>query len=128
MKHKSAPPTRYSCEIETTEGLEFVSAAELRERFADSVHVLQSRKPGEVPFRYTGTLRRLLNLQTAQAVYLAQRYDVPRPRGLLGDAHFRRLIVQIETVRALSPQDTFQTFSIAAAGSDSSVMNRIKAE
>jgi 23S rRNA G2445 N2-methylase RlmL len=57
---------------------------------------------------------------------LAQSFAVPRPRGLLDNTNIRRIFTQIETVRKLSPPNSYETFVIAAAGSDSSIMQRIK--
>jgi len=125
MKNKPEMLSRYLCEVEVTEGLETITIDEITERFGKAVEILSSEKPGEIRFYYKGGLGRLRSLQTAYAVYIVYSYDVPRPRGLLGDAHFRRLLEQIDLVRGLSP-NAYHTFSIAAAGSDSTVMNRIK--
>jgi tRNA (guanine6-N2)-methyltransferase len=127
MKRKAEQLQRYLCEVEVTEGLEAVTIGELRERFGRTVEVLPAPRAGEIQFNYSGHLGVLRSLQTAYAVYMIYTYDVPRPRGLLGDAHFRRLLEQIELVRNLSP-NTYRSFSIAAAGSESTVMSRIKAD
>lgn len=127
MKRISPPVERVLCEVEVTEGLEQVTIDEMRERFGSKVEILPLVKPGEVGFQFSGSLGQLRSLQTVYAAYLVYSYDVPRPKGLLGDAHFRRLLEQIERVLKLSP-NTYRTFSIAAAGSESSVMQRIKTE
>jgi ubiquinone/menaquinone biosynthesis C-methylase UbiE len=72
-------------------------------------------------------LRRLLQLKTVLAVYLAQRFPIPRPRALLGDQHLRALLAQIRAALDLNP-DTYHTFMLGAAGSGSAVMTRLKAE
>ncbi len=122
MKHTQRPVQL--CEAEVTEGLEFVSERELR---AQGAAVVEQHR-GEIDFRYSGDLRALLDLKTVQSVSLIQAFAISRPRALLGNENFRLLVEQIETVRALSPRGTFQTFFIAAAGSDSSVMQRIKTQ
>ena len=127
MKRKpSDEGTTTHCEVECTEGLEFVTEAELRETLGNRVRLLPSARRGEVRFRYQGDLNRLRSLKTAQAAYSVQTYDIPRPRALLGDAHLRRFVAQIDEARRQSPVGVYHTFSIAAAGSESSVMERIK--
>lgn len=118
---------RREFELETVEGLVALARSELDK--------LPSPRPfghimtkNAIRFAYDGDLRLLLTLKLAQAVYDAESYPIPRPRALLGDMHFRRWVAQIERVRALHPTGTFMSFHIAAAGSESSVMARIKAE
>lgn len=122
---KRAHPTR-EFEAESIPGLEEIAADELRRLRAGSVSQLQARQ-GALTFQFAGDPKALRGLRTVQAVYSVERFDVPRPRALLGDAHFRRLLAQVEAVRTAQPDD-FATFQIAAAGSDSSVMERIKRE
>jgi 23S rRNA G2445 N2-methylase RlmL len=66
-----------------------------------------------------------LKLKTVEAIYLVQVYAAPRPRALLGDANFRLLLGQIETVRSLHGSQ-FQSLYLSAAGAHTSVMKRIK--
>ncbi|PJF26158.1 MAG: RNA methyltransferase, partial [Phototrophicales bacterium] len=113
-------------EAEAVYGLEKFAADELCRLRAGAVSHLQMYK-GAVRFQFSGDPNVLQGLRTVQAVYSVERFDVPRPRALLGDAHFRRLVAQIAAVRKAQP-DQFATFQIAAAGSDSSVMQRIKRE
>lgn len=122
QSERQAP--EYRCEAEVTEGLESVSEDELCEH---SASILYSQR-GEVGFHWTSDLHPLLALGTVQAVYSVEQFDVPRPRALLSNVHLPRLLAQIDAVRRLHPQDAFQSFYLAAAGSDSSVMQRIKAE
>jgi tRNA (guanine6-N2)-methyltransferase len=77
---------------------------------------------------YTGELRDLLGLRSAQSVYLVRGFPVPRPKALLGDEHFRAILALIERVRRLHPPGAFATLFISAAGSDSAVLTRLKAE
>jgi 23S rRNA G2445 N2-methylase RlmL len=116
-------------EGDVSEGLEPVAVQEIRERLGKQAHVLgEARQAGVIQFSYTGDLRTLLKLQTVQAIFLVQRFAVPRPKALLGDEHFRKLLAQVEAVRSLFPTGTFKTLYLSAAGSDSSVMTRLKAE
>ena len=114
--------TNFECEAEVTPGLEFVSEIELRELGA----AVQAVHPGEIEFGFARDLRLLLRLKTVQSVSLVEHFAIPRPRALLGNVELPRLLRQIERVRTLWPQEVFQTFYIAAAGSDSSIMQRIK--
>ncbi len=85
-------------------------------------------RAGALRFQYTGNPYQLLKLRTVQAIYFVQQYNVPRPKALLGDEHFKKLLSLIKVARDLSPQDAFKTLYISAAGSDSSVMQRLKEE
>ncbi|MCL4254444.1 MAG: methyltransferase domain-containing protein, partial [Anaerolineae bacterium] len=69
----------------------------------------------------------LYRLKTAVAVYVCDSYAVPRPKALLGHEHFSRILKAIAFVRE-NVDTHYQTFYISAAGSDSSVMERIKSE
>ncbi|MBX7213222.1 MAG: hypothetical protein K1X39_04330 [Thermoflexales bacterium] len=109
--------------VECALGLEDVTASELAQRVGAR---LDGLTPGEGRFRYDGDIRRLLSLRTAQAVYRVVHLDVPRPRGLLGDAHFRALS---EAMRAVCVRDRnlrFRSLRLAAAGADSAVMIRLR--
>jgi tRNA (guanine6-N2)-methyltransferase len=79
-------------------------------------------------FNYTGNLYQLLKLQTVQAVYLLRQYPIPRPKAFLGDQHFKGLLGQIVAIRDLSPKDAYHNLYISAAGSESSVMLRLRDE
>lgn len=126
---KRARQPAYLCEAVVVEGLETIACDELARILGKRVRLHQATTiPGVVRFNYTGNLHALLKLQTVIAVYLVQHLAVPRPRALLGDQHFRALLARIATVRNLLPQDAYKTLYLAAAGSDSSVMTRLKTE
>lgn len=113
-------------EIETPEGLEIIAQQELNRLFNTPAKTIKNTtKPGTFGV-YFAQPRTLLQLQTITAVYLVIPFSVPRPRALLGHEHFSRLSQQIDFVQSLHPEQTFQTFHLDAAGSDSTVMNRIK--
>lgn len=123
-------PHRHLCEAEVVEGLAHLAARELERRHGDRVELIRPEELGDqtegVQFEYAGRLRALLSLQTAQAVYLVSQFPIARPRALLGDEHFRRILRQIDTVVELGAGAPFRSFRIAAAGSDSPVMRRLK--
>ncbi len=102
---------------------------ELKTLFDDRIEKVDTPpKSGVLRFSYTGNLYQLTRLQTVQAAYLIQQFAVPRPKALLGDQHFKTLLAQIAAVRELSPADAYTSFYISAAGSESSVMTRLKEE
>lgn len=117
-------------EAETIEGLETHSADELSTLFRGTRN-LQGKvigiSKGSVQFAYGGNYHDLLSLRSVIAVYALQSFAVPRPKALLGHQHFTRLMQMISEVLALQPR-SYQTLHIEAAGSDSSVMTRLKSE
>ena len=64
----------------------------------------------------------LLALRLASAAYLRLHFEVPRPKALLGDAHFRRLLAGVREVTA---RGRFENFRFAAAGAGSGVFRRL---
>ncbi|MEO6061746.1 MAG: methyltransferase domain-containing protein [Thermoflexales bacterium] len=107
---------------ETTIGLEDVARDEI---VAYTRAIAFIVGPGEVRFSPTGDPRRALQLRSVQAVYSCATFAVPRPKALLGDAHFRRLGAQIDAALREWPAGTFRTIHIAAAGAESAVMRRL---
>lgn len=115
-------------EAEIVIGIESLAADELRR--IPQIRPLQRDdiRTGAIRFRVTEDLRPLMKLNLCQAIYQVLRFEAPRPKALLGDQNFRRLTSAILTVMSLHPQGTFLTLGIDAAGSDSSVMIRLKNE
>lgn len=127
-RRPSSPQPFYTVEVTVPRGLEAVAAEEVQERFGTRARLHAVAPPGAVVFDFTGDLRQVLELRTVLAAYLLRRYDVPRPRALLGDQHFRALLDQIETVRRLMPPGTYRLLAISAAGAHTPVMERLKDE
>lgn len=123
----STPPTVYQCEAEVIEGLEQIARSEIQGRLKERVTFGKDWNPsaGVVVFSYTGGLRALNILNTVQAVYIVRNIKVPRPRALLGDQYFRRLITHLSFITEAMP-NTFQTVAIGAAGADSPDVVRLK--
>jgi 23S rRNA G2445 N2-methylase RlmL len=113
----------FRCELETTAGLELVTKDELLALCGGSVSRIDVGD-SYVQFDFQGNLKRLLKLKTAFAAYLVLSYHAPRPKALLGHEHFTRLMDTVKLIQTLG--DSYNTFHISAAGSDSPVMNRIK--
>lgn len=109
-------------EAECVEGLEDLLADEVRQLHGATI-VAHSR--GAVQFSFAGNVGNLHTLKLAQAVYALYSFAVPRPKALLGDQHFRRILSQIDSVLHAWPRHTFKTIHIAAAGAESSVMQRL---
>lgn len=109
-------------------GLKPYAEDELCRLLPEQVQLMQKARREEIPFGYSGDLSALLKLNQSLAVYLAGHYPIPRPQALLGHQHFTALLKQIGVVRSMHPSGTFQTFRIAAAGSNSSVFRRIREE
>jgi 23S rRNA G2445 N2-methylase RlmL len=121
-------PTPHLIEAEVATGLEWVARDELHRVLGKDARAEQIvDHSGVVRFTYTGDLRMLAQLRTVQAVYLVRQFPVPRPKALLGDQHFRALVELVAAVRAVTP-NAYRTLHIGAAGSDSSVMQRLKDE
>jgi tRNA (guanine6-N2)-methyltransferase len=123
-------PPAQRIEAVVAEGLEPIARDEIAAlgrsvRFARSGGEPAS---GVLIFDYTGDLRALLRLRSISSLYLARSYAVPRPKGLLGDEHFRGLLAQIATARGLHPAGSFASLYISAAGTESAVMQRLRAE
>jgi len=120
------------CAAEFVEGLEQIVFAELCNTFGDLVapDSIQEdvAQTDTIQFAYSGTLRALLKLRTAKAVYIVHDFPISRPRALLGHENLHKVLNQIEIALDLFPEGTFRTLSIGAAGSDSRVMRRLKDE
>ena len=78
-----------------------------------------------VQFKSSGTLGSLMTLRSAQAVYVVERFDVPRPKALLGDQYLRRLTGAMDQILAAHPRGTFCSIRVSAAGAESAVMLRL---
>src|SRR5690242_4366593 len=98
-------------EASVPEGLEQFTQNELGIRLGGQAKLLHpvGQYPGLVQFSYPGKLSSLLQLRTVLSLFAGLRFDVPRPRALMGHQNFEQLIQQIETVRDLSPKGSFQT-------------------
>lgn len=112
----------YEAEIAT--GLHDIATQEIESALGVKNVALLPRGDG-LQFRYDDFARDLLRLQTVIAVYALLHFDIPRPKAFLGHEHFTRLVTHIRRAMALV-SDPFTTLYISAAGSDSSVMLRLK--
>jgi tRNA (guanine6-N2)-methyltransferase len=109
-------------EVEFLPGLESFIQAELK---SYSVQNVQKRNKETLRFVYNDDVKKLFTLRRAVALYEVLEFPIPRPKALLGDEHLRRLIQEIENIRALHPKNIFTSFRFSAAGSDSSVFQKL---
>ena len=125
----TAPPTDRRYEVELITGLERFVDDELANTLGRRAYRLSGYpKEGRMSIRYSGPVERLLDLRSVVAVHLVERFDIPRPKAFLGHRHFTRLIAAIKTVIDLHPLDSFKTFRVSAAGSESTTMRRLRSE
>jgi tRNA (guanine6-N2)-methyltransferase len=113
--------TQYKIEIEIAEGLEAICQREVQ----DVIHTDTRVHKGALAFTHKGDLARLETLSTINAVNVVLDFPIPRPKALLGHQHFNLLV---RTIRSIDSLRDAKTLYIDAAGSNSSVMQRIKAE
>lgn len=100
------------------EGLEPFARREL-ERLGAHVEAASAT---ELRLRFGGPPAALAGLRRAVAAYRLERFDVPRPKALLGDRHLRRLLALLGEVRDGAP---FEGFRLSAAGADSPAFRRL---
>ena len=118
-----------SCEfeLECIPGLEAFAMDELNSYDGTIPESVKTLRPGHLRFRFAGDSRPLLTLRSAIAVYDVHRFEVPRPRALLGHQHLTRLA---GILRAAQRDWTRQNprMGIGAAGANSQVIKRLKEE
>jgi tRNA (guanine6-N2)-methyltransferase len=119
---KTANTFLSTLELEHLPGLESFVQVELKDY---SVQNIQQRNQETLRFTHTGDIKKLFTLRRAVALYRVLEFPIPRPKALLGDEHLRRLIQALESVLALHPTNTFTSFRFSAAGSDSSVFQKL---
>ena len=115
-------------ELEVLEGLEEFALAEARRAFGSQDTSCQVAAPGRVSLWTSVKLRSLTRLKTVVAVYLVERFQVPRPRALLGHQNMARVLTAVRRVLEANRETPFESFRLSAAGRGSTVMARIKDE
>lgn len=123
----ATPAPHLDLECEVVPGLEEIARAEIEQQLnvKTATPVLNS---GRIRFSYRGQPDKIFRLSTVNAAYQVLEFPIPRPRALLGHEYLHYLLAAINTIRSLHPQGAFQTMRLDAAGSDSSIMQRLKAE
>jgi tRNA (guanine6-N2)-methyltransferase len=127
-KEKQAPltPARLDTyyELEVIPGLAPLAQAELEAQWP--VRWLPSQREDRLRFYYDGQPTRLLSLRRAVALHQVEHFAIPRPKALLGHQNFQALLYLLRGALSLHAPGSFESFCISAAGSDSSVFERIK--
>ncbi|MEX2534935.1 MAG: methyltransferase domain-containing protein [Trueperaceae bacterium] len=120
-KGDSFGPPAALFEVEVLPGLVPFVAEELK-RFGAQLLVAGE---GGVTFYYTGPRARLFELRRCVSVYEVLRFDVPRPKALLGHEHFTRILALVGRLRQGPPEQEFAGIRLGAAGGGSPVFARL---
>lgn len=118
--------TRALLYCEVLRGLKPFAEQELRHRFHEHITLIEYDNPEAIYLFYTGNLRDVFGVRIIVAVYLVQQFPVGRPRALMGHQNFQALIAEIQTVLALHPTHTFNSFRISAAGENSTIFQTLR--
>lgn len=124
----SSQRPRFYFEAELINGLRPLVEAELGDKFGTRARILVGRDEEAVSFRLKGRSHDWSQLRLPTAIYTVKRWDIPRPKALLGHQNFRELLEQIQQVVQAYPRREMQTLSLSAAGKDSSVFRRLTEE
>ncbi len=116
-----------SFEAETIPGLESYALEELSDRFRPAIGSLYKSRSGFIRFRYRGSPESLRKLRSVVAVYRIHNFEIPRPKAFLGHEHFTRMTAILRKTMA-SFEKAPRTIGIGAAGSQSSVLRRLRQE
>lgn len=112
-------------EAEVIPGLEALAIDELRQMSPDKIGQIRKSRAGFVRFRLASDEPDLLSLRSVIAVYRIHSFPIPRPKALLGHMHFTRLLgILRATARGFCAPP--QSMGIAAAGSQTAVMQRLR--
>ncbi len=125
MRAGTSLPKQY--EVECVPGLEAFVIDELNTIGGIIPHSILTLRPGFMRFRFAGKARPLLTLRSVIAVYSAHRFEVPRPKALLGHQHLTRLTAILRAaMRGWSVSNP--RLGIGAAGANTRVLRRLKGE
>jgi tRNA (guanine6-N2)-methyltransferase len=124
------PSSNVFYEAAVVEGLEESSWEEMRHYFGKQVRLLHpvNQIPGVLQFAFDGNLHKLLQLKTVLSLFLGERFNVPRPKALLGHQNLQSILTRSQNIRGLWGKNAFRTLHMAAAGAESSVMMRLAEE
>lgn len=119
-----APASNAEYEAEVIPGLEAFAIDELCRM---SLSPIRQSRSGFLRFKFDGDESALLTLRSVIAIYRIHNFAIPRPKALLGHEHFTRLlgILSATAQRFDAPP---QSMGIAAAGSHTATMQRLRRE
>ena len=113
-------------EVEVVRGLEEFVEREVLTTLGRPARLLGRPAEGRVAFEFGEALSRCDGLRLVNAVHLVDRFDVPRPRALLGHEHITRLMSSLRGLIDLGPKGAFRTLRVTAAGVDSAAFARLR--
>ena len=123
MKAATAPNAEYEAEV--IPGLEAFAIDELQQISSGPPSQIRKTRAGFVRFRHASDESGLQSLRSVIAIYRIHNFAIPRPKALLGHEHFTRLLGILRAAAdrfELAPQ----SMGIAAAGSHTAVMQRLR--
>ena len=123
--NKSAAANEYEAEV--IPGLEACAIDELRQLAPAALGNLRRSRAGFLRFRCAGGESAWLCLRSVIAVYRIHNFAIPRPKALLGHEHFTRLLGILRAAAQCFGAPPL-TMGIAAAGSHTAVMQRLRQE
>ena len=126
MHHVKPPISSVPVELAVAPGLADLALNELREIARRSGLPIPAAVMSDdaVALDWPGEVRSLHALRTVQYVSRVWRFEVPRPKALLGDAALRELSEGLVELSAAG-EAGFSGLRLSAAGRDSSVMQRL---
>ena len=110
---------------EVLPGLKNLAAMEIAELLGTQVYFARNQREDEIIFRTSRPLDYLLKLRISGSISSRLYFPIPRPRALLGDVHLKCLLSEAARIKALHPEQSFESFRIEAAGKESNVMQRL---
>ena len=119
-----APASHSEYEAEVIPGLEAFATDELRRMSTSRV---RQTRAGFLRLQFVGDESALLSLRSVIAMYRIHNFPIPRPKALLGHEHFTRLL-GILRATARRYNEPPQSMGVAAAGSQTAVMQRLRQE
>lgn len=111
-------------EAEFTQGLEEFVYPELRKAGAKFIKS-EFDQAGVVRFKSGKSMTRLENLRVVSRLFQVHRFDVPRPKALLGQQHFDRLQTILKKHVADMGRKRVKSFRLEAAGKESAAFQRL---
>lgn len=114
-------------EYEVLDGLKPIALAEIKRKYPSADFNITKNRAA-IQFQFSGKLDSLSDIKTIVAAHVLHPFAVPRPKAFLGHQHFTHLMNQINQIIQLYPANTYSTFTISAAGKDSSTFQRLRDE
>jgi tRNA (guanine6-N2)-methyltransferase len=112
-------------EAEVIVGIEDIVINELKGVKGVQKQSIKLIRDGFIRFEFKNNPTKLLMLNSIIAIYAIHYFDIPRPKAFLGHENFTHMVKLLSSTYQEWDEQTV-TFGIGAAGSDSSVMQRIK--